>query len=264
MKNNVSIKITVDKQNIDIPISSIFYVMMNGNNALFHMADDIVYQTRMTLAQIEPVLGDDFIKVKRGCLVSDRAIHNFTDTVNLINGERLEYAHRHRKDIISQFLKKQESIIHYFRESVSFGADEFLEHYKLFDTFPIAFCDIEMIFDDEYNAVDWIFRYANEALSNLEGVPLNELIGNRFSHLFPSMDVKWLKTYERVALFGETIKIVDFSPEINTYLDIICFPTFKGHCGCILFDIEKITPYRKSTEAEKAMVFFFKRLLKID
>lgn len=118
-----------------------------------------------------------------------------------------------------------------------------------------------MVFDEEYAAVDWIFRYANQALADLEKVPLESIIGNTFCTLFPNMDLKWLRSYERAVLFNETIKIIDYSPEIDTYLDIICFPTFKGHCGCILFDISKINSYRKATDAEKAMTAFFVKLM---
>lgn len=266
MKNKGVLTIIHDKKTINIPVASILYVMMDGNNAFVHLSqDNKVYQTRMTLSEIEPILGDDFIKVKRGCLVSVIAIHDFTDKVNLINGEELDYAVRHKKEIIEQFHAKQEEIIHNFNKSVALDTTEdYHEYYKLFDDLPIAFCDIEMIFDGEFNAVDWIFRYGNAALAELEKVPLDKLVGNRFGSLFPNMDFKWLKTYERSALFGETIKIVDYSPEIDTYLDIICFPTFKGHCGCILFDISKINSYRKATDAEKAMTVFFKRLMKVE
>ena len=42
------------------------------------------------------------------------------------------------------------------------------EYYKCFDIMPIAFADIEMIFDEESHALDWIFRYGNKALAELE------------------------------------------------------------------------------------------------
>lgn len=265
MKNSGILTIVYEKKTLNIPISSILYVIMEGNNAFIHISQGKVYQIRMTLAEIEPILGNNFLKVKRGCLVSVLAIHDFTDKVYLINGEELDYASRHRKEIVEQFHTKQKEIIRHFNESVALSTEEdYHEHYKLFDNLPIAFCDIEMIFDGEFNAVDWIFRYGNAALAELEKVPLEKLIGNTFGTLFPNMDFKWLRTYERATLFGETIKIVDYSPEINTYLDIICFPTFQGHCGCILFDIEKINSYRKATDAEKAMTVFFKRLMKVD
>ncbi len=265
MKTKDVLTIIYEKQQLSIPTSSILYVMMDGNNAFIHLSQDTVYKTRMTLAEIESVLGDDFIKVKRGCLVSVIAIHDFTDKVNLINGEELDYALRNRKEIVTKFHEKQKEIINLLNESTSLTTEEeYHAHYKVFDTFPIAFCDIEMVFDGEFNAVDWIFRYGNSALAELECVSLDKLIGNTFGSIFHNTDGKWIRSYERAALFGETIKIVDYSPEIDKYLDIICFPTFKGHCGCILFDIDKINSYRKATDAEKAITVFFKKLMKVD
>ena len=66
--------------------------------------------------------------------------------------------------------------------------EEYHKHYQCFDTMPIAFTDIEMIFDEERQAIDWIFRYGNEALARIEEVPLNEIIGSTFRSIFPNMD----------------------------------------------------------------------------
>lgn len=256
--------IQADKKTINIPFPSILYIMMDGNNAHIHVQGNKVYQTRMTLSEIESIIDDNFIKIKRGCIVSVIAIHDIGEKVYLINGESLDYAVRNKKELLDLFHSKQEKIIHYFNGLNLNTEEEYHEHFKVFDNLPIAFCDIEMVFDEGYSAVDWIFRYANNALAELEKVPLEKLIGNTFYTLFPNMDSKWLRTYERAVLFGETIKIIDYSPEIDTYLDIICFPTFEGHCGCILFDIAKINSYRKSTDAEKAIATFMSRLMKVD
>ena len=40
---------------------------------------------------------------------------------------------------------------------------------------PFAFTDIEMVFNEDRHAVDWIFRYGNEALAELEKLPLEQL-----------------------------------------------------------------------------------------
>ena len=113
-------------------------------------------------------------------------------------------------------------------------------HYSSYDSLPFAFTDIEMVFNSDDKAVDWIFRYGNEALARLEKLPLERLIDSSFSSLFPKMDAKWLINYERSALYGETLEIIDYSPEIDTTLKIISFPTFRGHCGCFLFDVSQI------------------------
>ena len=76
--------------------------------------------------------------------------------------------------------------------------------------------------------MDWIFRYGNPALARLERVPLKALIGSSFGSLFSNMDSKWLRCYEQAALYGKTLEIVSYSPEIETNLKIICYPTSKG------------------------------------
>lgn len=55
---------------------------------------------------------------------------------------------------------------------------------------------------------------------------------------------------------GEALEFTDYSPEIDTYLKVICFPTFPGHCGCILFDIHEIEYIKSSDEAEKALQLY--------
>ena len=72
------------------------------------------------------------------------------------------------------------------------------------------------------------------------------------------MDTKWLKYYTRVALYNETMEFMEYSPEIDAHLQVICFPTFKGHCGCILFPISNATYTKDSMEAEHAMMMYFK------
>lgn len=75
------------------------------------------------------------------------------------------------------------------------------------------------------------------------------------------MDSKWLRSYECATLYGEKLEIIDYSPEIDTYLDVICFPTFKGHCGCLLFDISEMKFSHESSDSERAMMLYFGKLM---
>ena len=246
---------------IVISISTILYILMVNKTAEIHVSGDKIYETRMTLSQLEEKLGDGFIKVNRGCIVSAMAIHDITDNINLNNGESLIYTIRKKNQIIEQFRSKQKSIISSFRrDGIPITEEEYRKHYSSFDNMPFAFTDIEMIFNDESRAVDWIFRYGNPALAKLEKLPLERLIGSSFGSLFSNMDSKWLHSYERATLYGEMLEIIDYSPEIDTYLKVICFPTFKGHCGCILFDISEIEFTKNSSDAEKALMLYFGKL----
>ena len=219
----------------------ILYIMMRRNYAEFHLAGGKLKEARVTMAQLETRLGVEFVKIHRSTLVSVRAIHDVTDTVNLNNGEKLNYVASKKTWLQSELRERRKRLLQVLPEA---GQTDFREHYRVFDTLPFAFTDIEMVFDEKNNAVDWIFRYGNGALATLEKTPLEQLIDHSFGSIFPNMDAKWLRVCERTVLFGETLEIADHSPEIDTDLRIICFPTFKGHCGCILFKQAEIQTMR--------------------
>lgn len=255
MQETRNITIISSRKKVVLGVSTILYVLMSGRKTEIHVSGGTVYETRTPLSELEEALGEGFIKVHRSCLVSAMAIHNITDKINLNNGEALDYTKRKKRAILKQLHSWQQSIIRAFsRDGVPTTEAEYRRHYSSFDPLPFAFTDIEMVFNEERHAVDWIFRYGNPALAKLEKLPLERLIGSSFSSLFSNMDSKWLRVYERATLFGETLEIVDYSPEIDTYLKVICFPTFRGHCGCMLFDMSGIKFAKVSSNADMAFL----------
>lgn len=259
MKETKYITIISNRKKIVLGVNTILYVIMVGKNAEIHVSMGKIYETRMSLCEIEKNLGDGFIKAHRGCLVSAMAIHDITDRINLSNGENLEYTIRKKKEIIEQLHLKQKRIINSISENgIPITEEEYKKHYSSFDNLPFAFADIELVFDEKRHAVDWIFRYGNPALEKIEKLSLDQLIGSSFESLFSNMDSKWLRCYERVALYGEVLEMMDYSPEVDMYLKVICFPTFRGHCGCILFDISQIKFAQNSSDTKKALRQYFR------
>ena len=148
---------------------AVLYVLMVGRNAEIHLTDKQIYETRMSLSQLEEQLGEAFLEIHRGCIVATRAIHSITDKVYLSNGEALIYTLRKKKQIVEQLQEKQRDIIRKFpKEETPDTEEEYRSHYSSFEKFPFAFTDIEMIFNEEHHAVDWVFRYGNPALAELE------------------------------------------------------------------------------------------------
>lgn len=257
-----TISFIANRKRYTIPINDILYVLMKKQDAYVHLSNGSVLKTRKTFAEFQDECGDDFIRISRGCLVSAMAIHSVKKLVNLSNGDSLEYSVQHKKKIMEIFRQKQRNIIVGLADNDNPTAnDEYHEYYKCFDNIPIAFTDIEIMFNEGSQAVDWVFRYGNEALAELENCPLEKLIGRTFGSIFKNMDRKWLKSYERAVLYGETLELIDYSPEIDKYLRIICFPTFKGHCGCMLFDITETRIASDTTVAEKAVLMYLRKMM---
>ena len=231
------ITVTFNRTKIAIRCADILYVIMSDDHCRIHMFDGNVYRCRMTLKELKKQLNEEFIEVKRGCMVAVSAISDIGDRILLSNGEKICYTKRKKRVLREELQKNQELIIAKIsKKKLPLTAEEYRKYYKICDALPFAFTDIEMVFNEEKKAVDWIFRYGNEALAALEKQPLDKMIGSSFSN----MDAKWLHVYERATLYGETLEIMDYSPEIDTNLKIICFPTFPGHCGCILFNADKM------------------------
>ena len=256
------ITITANYRRITLDARMIQYVFIDHNIADFHLVGGVRHRTRLSITQLEALLGDEFIRVHRNYLVAVRAIHSISDQVYLNNGEALCFAQRRKKELTAELRRRRQLLLERFSAvSDAHTQSEYHARYRVFDELPIAFCDIEMVLDAEQNAVDWIFRYGNEALARLEKRSLDELIGRSFSDIFPNMDEKWLKSYERAALYGQTLEIIDYSPEIDTDLDIICFPTMKGHCGCILLNVDEMRYAENPGDRQNARLRFLSRFL---
>ena len=259
--NDKTISFIASRKHYSIPIKDILYIIMQKQDAYVYLSNGSVLKTRKTFAEFQEELGEDFIRISRGCLVSAMAIHSVNKLVNLSNGVSLEYSAQHKKEIMAKFRQKQRNIIVGLADNDNpEDNNDYNEHYKCFDNIPVAFTDIEIMFNEDSQAVDWVFRYGNEALAELENYPLEKLIGSTFGSIFKNMDRKWLKSYERAVLYGETLELIDYSPEIDKYLRIICFPTFKGHCGCMLFDISETKIAIEDNAATKAVLLYLQKM----
>lgn len=249
---------------LTIATRDILYVEMTTYKPEICLFNGERHSCRSSLEKLQDMLGDGFLRVSRNCLVSVRAVHDIEDEIILCNGETLPYTKRNKTSLKELLQAKKKIIINRFAEvNQPKTEEEYHEYYQSFDHMPFAFTDIEMVFDDNRSAIDWIFRYGNEALARLEKVPLGELIGQSFGSIFENMDQKWLRSYEQVALYGESIEIIDYSPEIDTYLQVTCFPTFPGHCGCILRDLEEIKYAKGNSPSERALLMHLECLAKV-
>ena len=140
---------------------------MKKQDAYVNLADGSVLKTRKTFAEFQDELGDDFIRIHRGGLVAARAIHRVNSLITLCNGDSLEYSIQYKSEITKKFREKQRVIIDEIMDNDNpTDNEEYHKHYQCFDAMPIAFTDIEMIFDEERQAIDWIFRYGNYVFEN--------------------------------------------------------------------------------------------------
>ena len=97
-----TITLIVKRKEVIVSISTILYVLMTGNSAKIHVRGGKVYEARIPLVNLMEVLEEDFILIRRGCMVSVMAIHEIGDKVILSSGEQLKYTVRKKKEIIAE------------------------------------------------------------------------------------------------------------------------------------------------------------------
>lgn len=109
---------------------------------------------------------------------------------------------------------------------------------NMFDNSPVAFCVIRVELDAQGQPVDWTFAYCNDALAKLEGVPKEQLLGQRFFHIFPNGERKWLQAYYEAAYENKAAEYEEISEMLGLYLHIHAIPiNERGYCACILKSI---------------------------
>ena len=109
-----------------------------------------------------------------------------------------------------------------------------LEKCSILDDMPVAYCIIELVFDEAGHGIDFIFRYCNKQMEVIEGVPVEDMVDHSFYEVFKNGDKKWLIAYADVALNGVQRTLHDYSPEVSKTLTIHCYQPEPGYCACVL------------------------------
>lgn len=94
------------------------------------------------------------------------------------------------------------------RKQAEVALRESEERYRnLFNSMDEGYCIIEMIFDAQGKAVDWLFLEVNPSFEIQTG--MRGSVGKRIRELFPDHEEHWFETYGKVALSGAPVRFVN-------------------------------------------------------
>lgn len=106
LQNEKYISFFSQRKKVILDINAILYAIQDDCKMKLHTKVGEIYETRMTLCELEKSLGDEFIKLKRNTIVRASAIETVADSVTLKNGDTLKFAARQKQRIIDEVLKK--------------------------------------------------------------------------------------------------------------------------------------------------------------
>ena len=145
--NTIGISVISNRTHITLMAEDILYLSLSGRKTAIHITGDRIYETYTPIDELAKNLGSTFIRVDRCYLVSAKAIHDVTKTIDLINGESLDYARRRKREIVEQVRIERQKIGQTLeRNDAPTSREAYHRHYASFDHVPFAFADIEMVF----------------------------------------------------------------------------------------------------------------------
>ena len=223
-----------ERKNIDI--SNILYLTRQNPDTKITFFDGKEILTAIPVKEIAIYLPDEeFVNITKGILlrksqivnISDDGLYAMTDGSVFQGRKRNISQHKQLRQALGLSKEQDEKA----EKMISL---ELLEKCSILNDMPLAFCVIELVFDANGRGVDFVFRYCNEEMAVVEGIPVSEMLNNSFYEVFENGDKKWLVTYADVALNGTKVILHDYSPEIGKDLTIYCFQPHPGYCACIL------------------------------
>ena len=223
-----------ERKNIDI--ANILYLTRQNPHTKITFFDGKEILTAIPVKEIAIYLPDEeFVNITKGILlrksqivnISDDGLYAMTDGSVFQGRKRNISQHKQLRQALG-LSKEQDAKA---EKMIPF---ELLEKCSILNDMPLAFCVIELVFDANGRGVDFVFRYCNEEMAVVEGIPISEMLNNSFYEVFENGDKKWLVTYADVALNGTKVILHDYSPEIGKDLSIYCFQPHPGYCACIL------------------------------
>lgn len=223
-----------ERKNIDI--SNILYLTRQNPLTKITFFDGKETLTAIPVKGIAIYLPDEeFVNITKGILlrksqivnISDDGLYTMTDGSVFQGRKRNISQHKLLRQALG--LSKEQD-----EKAEKMIPLELLEKCSILNDMPLAFCVIELVFDANGRGVDFVFRYCNEEMAAVEGIPVSEMLNHSFYEVFENGDKKWLVTYADVALNGTKVILHDYSPEIGKDLTIYCFQPHPGYCACIL------------------------------
>ena len=223
-----------ERKNIDI--SDILYLTRQNPDTKITFFDGKEILTAIPVKEIAIYLPDEeFVNITKGVLlrksqivnISDDGLYTMTDGSVFQGRKRNISQHKQLRQALG--LSKEQD-----KKTEKMIPLELLEKCSILNDMPLAFCVIELVFDANGRGVDFVFRYCNEEMAVVEGIPVSEMLNNSFYEVFENGDKKWLVTYADVALNGTKVILHDYSPEIGKDLTIYCFQPHPGYCACML------------------------------
>lgn len=104
---------------------------------------------------------------------------------------------------------------------INFSSDLEEKYRSLLETIDEGFCAIKMLFDENDNAVDYVFLEVNPAFERQTGA--KDIVGKRIREIVPDHEDSWFEIYGEIALTGKPKRFSNNSGGLDRFYDVYAF-----------------------------------------
>ena len=224
------------KRNIEV--EHILSARCNNHNIHIRLdsGDEVIcYMLMYELMEVIPE--DEFLILRKGTILRKTGILSISDDgiYTMIDGSTFQGTKRSLKK--HKVIREKLGLLRWQTNptlALTMRPLTLLEKCSLLDDMPVAYCVIELVFDENGRGIDFIFRYCNKQMEVIEGVPVEDMVDHSFYEVFKNGDKKWIVAYADVALNGGQRTLHDYSPEVDKNLTIHCYQPEPGYCAGVL------------------------------
>jgi two-component system CheB/CheR fusion protein len=95
----------------------------------------------------------------------------------------------------------------------------------------------EILLDDNNNAIDYRFLWANAAFEQHTGLKVSRIIGKTVMEIIPNLDKSWIERYGKVVSTGQVERFEQFSEELKKHFEVKAFRISNTKFAVIVHDI---------------------------
>jgi len=118
---------------------------------------------------------------------------------------------------------------------------------SLFESIDEGFCVIEVLFDSQQRAIDFVYLETNPAFEKQTG--LHCVQGRRVLELVPALERHWFEVYGRIALTGEPVRFQNRSKVLGRWFDVYAFRVEAPELRKVAVLFTDITQQREADDA---------------
>ena len=207
----------------------ILYVVKDDRKTALVLNNGTKVHTIIPAKRFQELMPDNLVSVNKGVLLArehivsiENGIYTMTDGSEHKGRVRTPGQHKRNRDII-------------VRQPADYSVmDSLRRSFAILQKMQLACCIIELVFDENGHGFDFVFRFCNDKMAEMEGVTVEELQDRSFYEVFVDGNKKWVLTYAEVALNGTSAVVEKYREDVDQNFRIYCFQPAPNFCACML------------------------------